>query len=57
MKKQKTSKDVNKLFLMNVQNICSMFYLGNIIYVAKLPKSLLSNNNGILHFSLKEIIQ
>ena len=33
------------------------FYLENIIHLAKILRALLSNNNGILHFWKKSMIQ
>ena len=52
MEKLEKSKNVNQLFLMNVQNIFwkSPLYLRNIIYLAKIARALLWNKNGILHF-------
>ena len=59
MEKLGKSKNVNQLILMNVWNSFSYtpFYLGNIIYLAKILRALFSNKNGILHFWKKSIIQ
>ena len=44
-KEVKNSKNIKHLILMNVQNIfwCFLFYLRNIIYLAKIMRALLSN--------------
>ena len=60
MKKIKKPKYVKKLILMDIQN--NMFgnkpiYLRDIIFLAWIPRALLSNKNGILYFWKKSTIQ
>ena len=58
MEKPEKSKNVEQYILMNFEKVflLTTFYLGNIIYLAKILRALLSNKNGILYFWKKSII-
>ena len=54
------SKNVHQFILMNVQiNFFGvpLFYLRNVIFLAKILRALLSNKNEILHYLKKSIVQ
>ena len=58
MEKLEKPKNDKQYILMNVNFfIYTPFYIGNIIYLARTLRALLSNKNGILQFCKKAILQ